>query len=567
MKEKLYRAAALCVALLICLPTASVGVSAKSFITDPAITNGGNYTSDAVLVQKLNSIFAGNIGIYTDEACTQAVQAPLGSALMTGDNKYYVKSNTTGNVTFGWQCYIYANGVYNTLFNEWVKSGAPFAHSLILLGGGLTAVSFALFQEAGVRTGAYIRTTTDQTGKFLGGSGHSLIVLSYDALTLTCLEGNADGNGLARITAFTWDEFNAGQLQGKGRTLCHIVQPTAEYYNSLYPNASAFSDSFAVTFNPDGGIIAALKIKKTITASGMNQMRDTDNLIIYTDAYGTTTGTNQYGSEVVVDSEGRVTAAPVYGVCNNAIPKGGFVLSGHDAGWQLLTGIKTGDYIAREPASLALTVYADKESYLVGTKRVKIGKTYGALPTPMKEGYFFTGWADTAGKPVTPATLFKGDAAVTLKANWAPVTDKLTYRITVPGKSDAQNGLLYNIPAGTTVKTLTAAVCLTATSVCAVYNEQGEELPSDALLATGYTLCLTDNGEVKDTAALSVRGDVDKNGKIDTDDARITLRAAAGLCVLEGKEVLAAADVLGDGTTGINDARKILRVAAKLENY
>ena len=60
-------------------------------------------------------------------------------------------------------------------------------------------------------------------------------------------------------------------------------------------------------------------------------------------------------------------------------------------------------------------------------------------------------------------------------------------------------------------------------------------------------------------------GDINADGKITPEDARICLRAAATLDKLtdEQKE---AADVFGTGDVNASCARKILRVAAKLEN-
>lgn len=61
-------------------------------------------------------------------------------------------------------------------------------------------------------------------------------------------------------------------------------------------------------------------------------------------------------------------------------------------------------------------------------------------------------------------------------------------------------------------------------------------------------------------------GDVDLNGKIDAEDARLALRAAAKLQTLTGEQ-FARADVDGNGDLNAIDARKILRVAAKLESF
>ncbi len=571
MKAKTSRALSLFLALLLIiplLPAAFIGVSARSVITDPVKASGGDYTSDTGLIDKLNSIFSGTVGLYSDAACTQAASAPLGSAVMTGSNRYYVKSNTTGSVIYGWQCYIYANGVYNTLFNEWVGHAASFSHSLIVIGGGLTTVSFALFKTAGVRTGAYLRTTTDATGAYNGSGGHSMIVLSYDELSVTVLEGNADGAGLVRITVNTWNEFNTNYLTSKGRVLCHVVQPTPQYYDYLYGDANAFSNTFPVDYNLDGGVMTPNTIK-TFTASGENRSRGTDQLIMYTDIYGASTRTNQYGTEIVIDSTGLATAAPGYGIGNNAIPLSGFVLSGHDEGGKPLADIYPGMYIAYVAGTLDFTVYADRESYLIGAKKVTVNNAYGDLPTPIKEGYYFTGWIDAAGRPVTPDTVFTDTAAVTLTACWTPVPamPSLIYRNSLTGTIDDENGLLYNIPAETTAAALMSAVCLSDTQFLEVRDQTGAALLPDAPLSTGCMLCLIADGITADTVLLSVRGDVDGNGFVDVSDARIVLRVSAGFISFgKNKATEIAADVLGDGEL-IDNARKILRVAAQLDTF
>jgi uncharacterized lipoprotein YddW (UPF0748 family) len=65
--------------------------------------------------------------------------------------------------------------------------------------------------------------------------------------------------------------------------------------------------------------------------------RGTDQLIVYTPAYGSSTGTNQWGYEVVV-RDGVVTALSG---ANSAIPADGYVLSGHGvmADWLRRTAI------------------------------------------------------------------------------------------------------------------------------------------------------------------------------------------------------------------------------------
>ena len=73
-------------------------------------------------------------------------------------------------------------------------------------------------------------------------------------------------------------------------------------------------------------------IKNPVTTgviTGVDIGRGTDALILYKTGTNGKTGTNKWGTEVTLDKDFKATAAPVYGVGNMAIPKNGYVLSGH----------------------------------------------------------------------------------------------------------------------------------------------------------------------------------------------------------------------------------------------
>ena len=61
-------------------------------------------------------------------------------------------------------------------------------------------------------------------------------------------------------------------------------------------------------------------------------------------------------------------------------------------------------------------------------------------------------------------------------------------------------------------------------------------------------------------------GDVNGDGKVNSSDARLALRAAVGLEDLTEAQK-AAADVNRDGNVRSSDARKILRVAVGLDTF
>ncbi|MGN1315801.1 MAG: dockerin type I repeat-containing protein [Acutalibacteraceae bacterium] len=62
----------------------------------------------------------------------------------------------------------------------------------------------------------------------------------------------------------------------------------------------------------------------------------------------------------------------------------------------------------------------------------------------------------------------------------------------------------------------------------------------------------------------TVYGDIDGNGKVDTEDARLALKLASGVVLLEDEAQLKRADVNFDGVVTVFDARQILRGVAGL---
>lgn len=209
-------------------------------ITSASKMNAYDFTSSSELAKKLTQVFAGKIGLYSGGGCKSAVSAPLGCSKLNGRNKFYIKDGTSGSVTFGWQCYIYANAVYNTLYHEWIGRAGSLKHSKVVIRGGST-FSYKQFVGAGVKVGAYVRTTANRDGSYNGSKAHSFIILGYNEENVTYIDGNSDGRGLVRVTTCSWKALNSAQTTGRGRKICHVVQPTDKYYNSLYGKGKAAS--------------------------------------------------------------------------------------------------------------------------------------------------------------------------------------------------------------------------------------------------------------------------------------------------------------------------------------
>ena len=182
-------------------------------------TSGSDWTERPGLAEKLDSIFRGYIGV-TDAAGNEVV-APLGShAVLPGLTLWACSRMHTGQ-----SCFIYALGIYYTLFGE-----DPYLyrdHSEVVLGlSGRTTLSKEILESAGLRhePGAYVRTL-----------GHSLIVLNYDDEGIDVVQGNVGGDGFICISQYTWEEFNAAIMLGGGTSIEVVYQPTNAYFNRTYP--------------------------------------------------------------------------------------------------------------------------------------------------------------------------------------------------------------------------------------------------------------------------------------------------------------------------------------------
>lgn len=264
-------------ALLLTMSAAVVPFCDFQTVNASSARSGSSYTSSGVLAKRIDNVLSGNIGLYRNSGCSSSYRATLGSKGLNKSNRFYIKNKTTGATTYGKQCYIYANAVYNTLYNEYVGRGSGLKHSKVVLKGGKT-ISYSRFASAGVKCGAYVRTTSNSRGSYNGSQGHSFVVLSYNKSTITYVEGNADGKGLVRLTTKTWAAANKALLSGRGRYLCHVVQPTESYYRKLTGSSSGSSSassqskntaSVSSTPNPTGNTYTrSLYYKKSSVMTG-----------------------------------------------------------------------------------------------------------------------------------------------------------------------------------------------------------------------------------------------------------------------------------------------------------
>ena len=214
----------ICVSLCI-LPAVTVTASASQedyrWITQREEVDGSDFTGSAMLAAALNDIFDGNANVYYDPEFTKMVNTELGSSRVpnNGVNKY-VGPYGDNDDNVGTSCWIYANGVYYTLFGECTGNGEAGENSekLDLGGSGNYNFSYENFLTWGVRPepGALIRTRC----------GHSLVILDYDQEYVTILDGNGNGKGLVAIRKMKWDHQT---FRAK-----YIIQPTQTYFDMRY---------------------------------------------------------------------------------------------------------------------------------------------------------------------------------------------------------------------------------------------------------------------------------------------------------------------------------------------
>ena len=217
MKQKLlsiilFSALTLCALPFLSAPANALG----NVITDPAEVAGSDYTDSPALANKLDAIFEGEAGIYYDYSCTALVDTPLGSSPVK-NNGIYMYASPVGETAedIGTSCWIYAKGVYHTLFGE--STNGSNSEELYLDGTGSRSLTYENLQAWGVRP---------MPGALIRASGHSMILLHYDADTITIVDGNGDGNGLVAVRVYSWDRM--------GEYVEYIIQPESSYYADLY---------------------------------------------------------------------------------------------------------------------------------------------------------------------------------------------------------------------------------------------------------------------------------------------------------------------------------------------
>lgn len=227
--------------------TATQANAEYTLITDREEVSGSDYTNSPALAAQLDSIFDGDAGVYRNSACTKLVDTTLGTSPVKNNGVYmYVGEENGDPLSIGTSCWIYANGVYHTLFGESTGGGYAGENSekLELRGTSSRSMSYENFKAWGVRQGV---------GALIRAGGHSMILLEYTPETYTILDGNSDGKGLVSISTRSWD---------RGYSYVeYIIQPKEHYYAQLFASGMC-GQELVWTVDNDG----------TLTISGSGKL-------------------------------------------------------------------------------------------------------------------------------------------------------------------------------------------------------------------------------------------------------------------------------------------------------
>ena len=213
---------------------------------------------------------------------------------------------TSGGYNSGTSCWIYAVGVYYTLFGSDTRWQNSVKNTSV---SGKSTASYATFQAAGIR---------QEAGTLLRTSTHALILLGYDQNGLSVVHGNADGQGIVRIDHYTWSNFNADWLSGVGKTMSYFVQPTDAHYYKNYSSITLSASSLTME------AMETQKLTATVTPANVGDpaisWTSSNKAVATVDANGLVTAQGKGTATITAASTDgtNVTAACTVTVTNNA---------------------------------------------------------------------------------------------------------------------------------------------------------------------------------------------------------------------------------------------------------
>ena len=230
---------------------------------------------------------------------------------------------------------------------------------------------------------------------------------SYDAVTTYAYGTYIAVYEIEDVNGYPWGRTPAGWVS---LSYCSFVK-------NPFENIQA--PTLPVSF--DAGVGNLGKVSSTFDITVINGVRLTDYIVIYNDTFGSSTDTNMWGAEVTVGADGRTTGTVKLNACDSTIPKGGFVISAHGSAiTPLQKAIASGDYVHYDPSTMKLSIYKSESAYIANHKTVRVGETYGKLPTPASphDSIKFLGWYDSNDKLVTEKTTVGKNDDGKLTAKW-----------------------------------------------------------------------------------------------------------------------------------------------------
>lgn len=186
-------------------------------------------------------------------------------------------------------------------------------------------------------------------------------------------------------------------LKQKGKYIPTSVTDTAG--QGIVPDALTktarlvYGDGRGYTINSQASSLQASTAKWALPVTGINQARQANDLIVYTDKYGKSTGTNAFGQEVTL-VDGKVAAVKQ---ADSPIPAGALVLSGHGTSAEKLKTLQVGDAVTiRTAAPLAKVSTDGAVTYAKGTP-VLINGSYVGPKTNGHAARTFVGTTKSRG--------------------------------------------------------------------------------------------------------------------------------------------------------------------------
>jgi len=177
----------------------------------------------------------------------------------------------------------------------------------------------------------------------------------------------------------------------------------------------SYGSKVKLEFDANGGTLPGAVASATVT--GINWPgRPSGSLLVY-NVVGGSTGYNEHGTEIIVNTEGAVVGVRKYGNTSQlTVPAGGFILSGHNAGNTFVENILKLDqpYVFFNYETGEVQVFDSHAGYLAATKMCGDYTRYGDLPVPQRTGYVFNGWT-VDGRDVNYYSSYGGPQ---LKASW-----------------------------------------------------------------------------------------------------------------------------------------------------